>query len=388
MHLAIKQYKPLSNPEPQPGDITIIATHGSGLPKELYEPMFEEIVRKSESSQFKIRSIWFADASHQGASGVLNEEKMGNDPSWFDHSRDLFQMVNHFSADMPRPLVGIGHSMGGAQLMHLAMIHPRLFRSMVLLEPITGKCIITCSGVTLTKLSTFRRDLWSSRAEASMAARKTYKSWDSRVLDRWCEYGLRALPTVIYPEAPKDATDAVTLTTTKHQEVMSYLRPNFRGMVALGESRSDRLTRLTSPDLIGPPETIYPFYRAEPVIIHQALESLRPSICYVFGSESPVSHPKMREEKLQRTGAGPGGSGGIEEGRVAEVLLNGHGHLIPMEAIEQCADAVANWLDSEVDVWRQEDEVTATGWTKKSQREKSMVSQEWILNLKSPQSKI
>lgn len=33
LKLAIKQYTPLDNLEPQPGDITIIATHGSGLPK-------------------------------------------------------------------------------------------------------------------------------------------------------------------------------------------------------------------------------------------------------------------------------------------------------------------------------------------------------------------
>ena len=33
LKLAVKQYAPLDNLKPQPGDITIIATHGSGLPK-------------------------------------------------------------------------------------------------------------------------------------------------------------------------------------------------------------------------------------------------------------------------------------------------------------------------------------------------------------------
>ena len=33
LKLAVKQYVPVDNLTPQPGDVTIIATHGSGLPK-------------------------------------------------------------------------------------------------------------------------------------------------------------------------------------------------------------------------------------------------------------------------------------------------------------------------------------------------------------------
>jgi len=41
---------------------------------------------------------------------------------WFDHSRDLLHMVNHFRKDMVGPLIGIGHSMvcpSGTLLYHL-----------------------------------------------------------------------------------------------------------------------------------------------------------------------------------------------------------------------------------------------------------------------------
>ena len=31
--LAIKEYRPLDNLDPSPGDVTIIAAHGNGLPK-------------------------------------------------------------------------------------------------------------------------------------------------------------------------------------------------------------------------------------------------------------------------------------------------------------------------------------------------------------------
>ena len=33
--------------------------------------------------------------------------------SWSDHARDMLHMINHFRSEMPRPLIGIGHSMGG-----------------------------------------------------------------------------------------------------------------------------------------------------------------------------------------------------------------------------------------------------------------------------------
>ena len=33
LHLAVKQYIPLDNPNPQRGDVTIIAAHANGFPK-------------------------------------------------------------------------------------------------------------------------------------------------------------------------------------------------------------------------------------------------------------------------------------------------------------------------------------------------------------------
>lgn len=33
LHLAVKQYTPLDNSRPKPGDVTIIAAHANGFPK-------------------------------------------------------------------------------------------------------------------------------------------------------------------------------------------------------------------------------------------------------------------------------------------------------------------------------------------------------------------
>ncbi|KAI2890187.1 hypothetical protein CBS11852_6469 [Aspergillus niger] len=81
LNLVVKQYIPLDNPNPQPGDVTILAAHANGFPKELYEPLWEELYARSKANGFRIRSIWMADVAHQGESSVVNEDLLGNDPS-------------------------------------------------------------------------------------------------------------------------------------------------------------------------------------------------------------------------------------------------------------------------------------------------------------------
>lgn len=41
LHLAIKQYTPLNNPNPQEGDITIIAAHANAFPKVSHPELYQ-----------------------------------------------------------------------------------------------------------------------------------------------------------------------------------------------------------------------------------------------------------------------------------------------------------------------------------------------------------
>jgi hypothetical protein len=79
VQLAVKQYTPLDNLNASSGDITIIGAHANGFPKELYEPLWDEIYTLSKSSGFKIRNIWIADVFNQGESSIINELILGND---------------------------------------------------------------------------------------------------------------------------------------------------------------------------------------------------------------------------------------------------------------------------------------------------------------------
>ena len=80
LQLEVKQYIPLNNLSPQAGDVTILGAHSNAFPKELYEPLWDDLLEYTiKTNAFRIRSIWFADVASQGASGILNEGKVGND---------------------------------------------------------------------------------------------------------------------------------------------------------------------------------------------------------------------------------------------------------------------------------------------------------------------
>ena len=387
--LHVKQYIPLDPSHSQPGAITIIGAHANGFPKELYEPLWDDLSRALRKQELAIKSIWIADVAHQGMSGLLNEDKLGNDPSWNDHPRDLLYMINRFRKEMPRPLVGVGHSMGGTHLVNLAYIHPRLLTSLVLIDPTiqtTFPADQDRSRISNPQASTFRRDHWPSRAEAISSVKKSkfYQSWDPRVLDLWIKYGLRSLPTAIYPKV-HDGSDRsdnddgpVTLTTTKHQEVFTFVRPNFDGVDVNGALI---INRRTHPDLGLEGADTYPFYRPEPPAVFNDLPRLRPGALYIFGGQSELSTPDLRKQKMERTGTGVGGSGGAEAGRVREVVFEDMGHLIPMQAVARCAAAAGEWLTNDLKRWRGEEAEFKREWELKEKRARYTISEEWKNNI-------
>ncbi|KAJ4353344.1 uncharacterized protein N0V89_005072 [Didymosphaeria variabile] len=412
MQLAIKQYTPLNNPHPQPGDITIISAHANAFPKELYEPLWDELLKICQQHSFKIRGIWIADVVHQGQSSVLNEDKLGNDPAWLDHSRDLLHMVNTFRDKMPRPLIGVGHSMGGCQLANLALIHPRLFETLILFDPVIQRQLSLSGNVGPAHASAKRRDRWPSREDAakSMLRSKFYQSWDKRVFERWIQHGLRDLPTSLYPTS--DATPGplpaavssdpsltptppqpreVTLKTTKHQEVMTFLRPNFAARPGVdsepssaefSEANPTAINRRTHPDLILLPMPQTPFYRGESMLVFRQLPFLRPSVLYVFGSLSFLTLDKRQiEEKMELTGSGPSGSGGAKEGRVANVMVQDAGHLIPMEKVEESALHAASWIGKEMGRFWDGERRTEAEWQGKKGVERSLLSERYVQEL-------
>lgn len=227
-------------------------------------------------------------------------------------------------------------------------------------------------------MSTYRRQVWPSRDEAakSFKTSKFYQAWDSRVLDRWVKYGLRNTPTLLHPDDSKnpDGSSQVTLTTPMPQEVFTFLRPNFAGHGYNGRP----INRKTHADLNPTGPDIYPFYRAEGPLAYHRLETLRPSVLYIFGGKSDVGTPEQNKAKMEVTGTGIGGSGGAAEGRVRGVTFDDIGHLIAMEAVERTADEACQWIGTEMKIWREDEEEHARTWTNaKTLVQKQSVDEEW-----------
>lgn len=369
LYLEAKQYTPLSNQDPQDGDVTIIATCASGFPKEMYEPLWDELVEHCQAQGMRIRAIWCVDKSDHGASGVLNEKTQGDDPSFYDHARDILHMTNVFREYMPSPLVGIGHSIGATTLIELAHIHPRLFSSLVLTDPIVGP-EMKALGVVLVHSSNRRPDLWESREEAEKAFRsaKPLRSWDPRVLDLWLQHGLRETPTMLYPAPGK-----ITLRMSKAHEAWNIARPYFDGP----PSGSLEHSLIKYPDSIDGMVGSDTFYRPETMSAWTYLPQIRASVLYLCPEKGPLRSAKSIEEKVARTGSGAGGSGGEKYGRTSKEILEGAGHLAPFEKPGECAKKTAEWLAKDLAAWQER-------WTfeRQNRDDKSInqvgLSEEWM----------
>ncbi|KAI9035179.1 putative toxin biosynthesis protein [Aspergillus affinis] len=334
LQVAIKQYVPTAQPIPD-NAVTIIGVPGNGSPKETYEPLWEDLYGQLKKMGVSIRGIWVADPTNQGASAVLNENVVGDQTNWYDHSRDLLHMINHFRDEMPRPLIGVAHSMGCAQLVNLSIIHPRLLSTLVLIEPVILE--VAFGGPNPGIVASRRRDIWESPEKAKASLDKSLSKWDSRARERYIRYGLRPVPTRLYDPVtdPKVPKTALTLTTTKHQEAWNFFTPNLE---------SEDLDRFLTPDWDPEKERPYLFSRPECWSAMRNLPFVRPSVLWVFGGKSFLSSPEAQDSKMRKTGTGIGGSGGVAQGMVEKALLPNSSHTLVFEQVDWCAQAIAYWI--------------------------------------------
>ena len=252
-------------------------------------------------------------------------------------------------------------------------MHPRLFHSLALIEPIIQHG--APSGPNAALPSSFRKDLWPSRsaAEASLRQNRFFQSWDLRALNKYLQYGLRETPTVLFPAEAKSGP--VTLTTTKHQEAWSFARSNF---VPTPDSHQ---ARLIAPDLDAENRTYY-FHRAEMVLAFQDLPSVRPNVLWLFGALSPINTSGSQDEKMARTGTGVEGSGGAEAGNVEKSTIEQCGHMLPFEKVQECASLLASWLEKQIEDFEMVERFQQEHASGRSERHMMAVSKLWLSNVR------
>lgn len=299
--------------------------------------------------------------------------------SWYDHARDYLHLVNYFRKEMIRPLAGLGHSMGGNVIVNLALLHPRLLCTIVAIEPIIKKGTADMDFIG-TYFLTLKKDKWPSRDTAMSSILKSpfYAHWDKRVSGIFRREGLRELPTAVYPDDPSGSKDTVTLTTTKHQEALSFARKSFP------DSRDQPLSeftpnRVAHPDLGDERNRGNAFYRPENTMTFEKLPYLRPACLYIYGSKSHFksSHAKGRKEKTEATGTATGGSGGAAEGKVKELVTNGS-HFVPFERPDAIAELAGQWFDEQQEEWHAIEAAERKYWEGVPQQQKAMMDGDWM----------
>lgn len=255
-------------------------------------------------------------------------------------------------------------------------MHPRLLSTLILIEPVIIQEHDGKPGPAI--MATTRHDLWDTKEEAEKSLRKAFSKWDSRVTEKYLTYGLRATPTALYPPVQEArAPYSVTLTTSKHQEAWAYSQINF-------EPQEAGLDRLLLPDWDSDLGLPHIAFRPESFITMQNLPHLRPSVFYIFGATSPLSSPRLQEQKVERTGTGTGGSGGRAEGRVRKDVIQNTGHLPVFEKPGATANLVADCISAWFDRWLHDELLLSALKSKNSDENMLRVSAAWVQAVKRP----
>lgn len=98
--------------------------------------------------------------------------------------------------DIPQPVVGMGHSMGGAQTyldagiladrsFYAALCQPSFFAALIGIDPVIEHTSVFVHASLPAAASSRRKDIWPTLTDATkyFTSRGFYKRWDPRALE-------------------------------------------------------------------------------------------------------------------------------------------------------------------------------------------------------------
>ncbi|KAJ7905772.1 alpha/beta-hydrolase [Mycena olivaceomarginata] len=196
--------------------VTLFLAHANGFPKETWEPAILDLLAIPNGPV--IDEIWAWEATHHGASYLLNSGLPFTACNWADDARDVLNFLLHFlpsgisSSDLPTYLPRVAPEESALRKRDTsrwltantwaALTHPRLFTALTLVDPVisrfgTPNHDLAMPGPSLMEGAVARRDSWPSREDAhkALAANPFFAAWDPRVLDAYVAHGLVAGPS-------------------------------------------------------------------------------------------------------------------------------------------------------------------------------------------------
>jgi pimeloyl-ACP methyl ester carboxylesterase len=345
--------------------------HGLNVVKELYEPLWSDLLDVLQKKGIRVRSIWVPSSITSNPSS-LNPESIHDPQNIWSHARDILHMVNTFRTTILQPVIGIGHSVGASHLTMTALLHPSLFASLVLMEPIIFPDPVSSNAHSLLGIALKRKRIWASRDEAESYWTKAYsKSWDPRVVKLWNRYAL----SPVNQAAPNRET---RLAWERTQEIAGYLQ--FTHTSESGPDIDEVLEKVKNEGPVWV-QNIVQLYLLIPYISTRTLflvgskpgsapASIRPYWATRMGSE-PIFHPRLNNQ-------------GTSKGRGRRVVLEevqGTGHFLTLEKPTIVAERVGEWAFEELEGWREEMSGSKR-WREMSVQEKGRATRSWIEGLK------
>ncbi|HRE00592.1 MAG TPA: alpha/beta hydrolase [Ilumatobacteraceae bacterium] len=117
----------LSHHAPEHGETTVLFAHATGFHAHCWLPVAAHLPN--------VHSIGY-DARGHGDTPIGPAWEAADSVDWTVYGADATAVATVVAAEAGAPLVGVGHSMGGAALIMAALARPELFRALVVYEPI------------------------------------------------------------------------------------------------------------------------------------------------------------------------------------------------------------------------------------------------------------
>lgn len=187
----------------------ILFAHANGYPPAAYLQFFSHFEKAYEVYGYKARPLW---NSPPPATSLK---------SWNVFGEDIIQFMDEMGM---KKVIGMGHSMGGVNLIWAAYKRPDLFEQLVLLDPVilsyknylftkfTPNSLLK-KKFPMAKIATKRRNKWNSKQEV-------FELWrPKKVFKRFSDQGLKDL--VVAAIVPNG--DGVTLAFPREWEAQIYI---------------------------------------------------------------------------------------------------------------------------------------------------------------------
>lgn len=145
-------------------------------------------------------SEWTLMASDLPGHGLTTVSNM----EWPDWNAMADRLAQNVLLPLGKPVVGVGHSMGGVITLLMAARYPEAFSRIILLDPVlfpahilVGQRIVHKSGLwgklPLVKKAMRRESYWPDIKvmEASLKKKRLYRDWHPAALNGFCQTGSR-----------------------------------------------------------------------------------------------------------------------------------------------------------------------------------------------------